>query len=45
MQNNNFVSKNCKYIQYCSFKDTSKCLDLPLGCLKRYMIKEDAENP
>ena len=39
------VTRKCRYRDSFAFPDTADCVDIINGCLKKYLNKEEAENP
>ena len=39
------VTRKCRYRDSCAFPDTADCVNIINGCLKKYLNKEEAENP
>ena len=43
--NNIHIMKKCQHIKHCIYFDISNGIDNYCGCIKRYLHKEEAENP
>lgn len=39
------TTQKCPYMGCCNYADSAECIDNYCGCIKRYLNKEEAENP
>lgn len=45
MISNQNITQKCSYVDCCNYADGTECIDNYFGCIKRYLNKEEAENP
>ena len=39
------TTQKCPYVDCCNYADSTECIDNYCGCIKRYLNKDEAENP
>ena len=39
------ITQKCPYVDCCNYADSTECIDNYCGCIKRYLNKDEAENP